>query len=151
MNNCIKTIWNNKKYRDISILTLLIFILICLILYRIMNAEKPPPEGAIRVVVCTKCAATYATRIKDIDDPKDKRNRCKKCGGKLAIAWKCDECKFEYPEFQLGSIKNNLKTTMDKYRAVVESRRCPNCGSLSAHPMSVNELERKHNIESKEK
>ena len=141
--NMLEALRNNPKHRNKLILTILIFTLICLIIYRIMQIEEPPPEGSLRVVVCTKCHTTYVERIKDIRDPKDERNKCKECGGKLAIAWKCNECQFEYPEINLQAGNKNLKNTMDKFRAVVESRRCPNCGSISTHSISVNEFKKK--------
>lgn len=149
MNNIIKKLFNNSKYRRISILAILVFILICVIIHKIMNIEEPLPEGSLRVVVCTQCNTTYIERIKNIENTHDKRNSCKECHGKLAIAWKCNECQFQYPELKLADIQKNLKTTMDKFQAIVESRRCPNCASLSAHAMSVNEIKRKTRIAAK--
>jgi rubredoxin len=141
--NILKAIWNNPKHRNILILSVLILLLICLIIYRIMNIEQPPPEGSLRVVVCTKCQKTFTARIKDIKDSDDERNRCKECQGKLAIAWKCNDCQFEYPTINLQAGNKEMKKTMDKFKAIVESRRCPNCSSLSAHPMSVDEFKGK--------
>lgn len=123
------------------ILILLFAILIVLIIIQVSRIEEPPPEGAIRVVTCTNCKAKYETRIKDIRDKSDERNICKKCKNcQLSYVWKCDECQYEFAKPKMYLLKNNLKKTMNKFKAIVESRRCPNCNSLATHPYSVNEF-----------
>ena len=139
----LQKIYNNPKDRNISILIILSLLLILIVTLQILNREVKLPEGALRVVVCTQCEDVSAKRIKDINDKSDKRNICNKCHGKLEIAWKCNECQFEYPALKMDKILKKLDTTMDKFQAVVESRRCPNCRSLSAHPISVDEFNKK--------
>ncbi|MBN1865243.1 MAG: hypothetical protein JW808_10115 [Victivallales bacterium] len=135
----LKKIWHNPRLRNKAVLGVVLFVLAILLIYSLLTREPPPPEGAIRVVICEDCGETYATRIKDIDDPGDKRNKCRVCGGKLALAWKCRECKFEFPENKIAS-DGKLDNTMKKYQAVVNANRCPNCGSLATAPMSKDEL-----------
>ena len=149
MSDILKSIWNNPKHRNILILTTLLLVLAVLIIVQIMNIAKPPPEGAFRVVICKECSTKYFTRIKNLKDKSDKRNKCKECGGELAFVWKCDECQFEYPEIKMDAILKKLGKTMDKFQAVVESRRCPNCLSLSAHPISVQEFKNEKKVERK--
>jgi rubredoxin len=139
----LKQIYNNQKQRNIAILIILSLILILTIIIQILNMEKKLPEGALRVVVCKECDNVSVKRIKDINDKLDKRNICKKCQGKLEIAWKCNDCQFEYPALKMDKILKKLGKTMDKFQAVVESRRCPNCRSLSAHPISIDEFNKK--------
>ena len=140
--DAIKAIFNNPKHRNILILTILSCILVGLIIYRLIYAEALPPEGSLRVVICKKCKQTFSKRIKDINNPEDKRNICEHCGGKLAIAWKCNDCQFEYPATNICIGSKKLMKTMSKFKAIVESHRCPNCGSLATHPMSINELKK---------
>lgn len=137
----LKKLWSNPQHRKIIILSALILILLITIIIQLMQIEEPPPEGAMRVVICKQCNAKYVTRIKDINDQSDPRNICKKCKkGRLTFVIKCDECQFEYPEPDMGKTLKKLEKTMDKFQAIVESRRCPNCSSLATHPYSVKEF-----------
>lgn len=136
-----KAIWNNPKHRKILILCILIVILVICIIVQLSKFEPPPPEGAKRVVICTKCKTKFVKRIKDLSDKNE--NICEKCGGEVSFVWKCDECDFEFPEVKMHISKKKNVKTMDKFQAIVESRRCPNCGSLATHPYSVNELKGK--------
>lgn len=138
----LKQIYSNPKQRNIAILIILSFVLILIITIQILNIEKKLPEGALRVVVCKECKIVSSKRIKDINDKVDLRNTCDNCHGKLEVAWKCNECQFEYPALKMEKILKKLDKTMDKFQAVVESRRCPNCRSLSAHPISVDEFKK---------
>ena len=139
MAEMLRKIWNNPKHRKIVIVCLLSLVLAAIVIYQYVNREIPPPEGAIRVVICENCGETYATRIKDIDDQRDERNKCRKCQNKLSLAWKCRECRFQYPEGKVAS-DGKFENTLQKFRAVVNASRCPNCDSLSGSPMSVDEL-----------
>lgn len=139
----LKQIYNNPKQLKTAILIILSLILILTIALQILNMEKKLSEGALKVVVCKQCENVSIKRIKDINDKSDKRNTCNKCHEKLEIAWKCNECQFEYPALKMDKILKKLDKTMDKFQAVVESRRCPNCRSLSAHPISIDEFNKK--------
>lgn len=140
MINLLKKIWSQPKQRNILILSLLIIILLIIIVYQVMNVQMPPPPGSLRVVVCTKCKEQYIERIVDISNTE---KICRKCEGPLSYAWKCKECKFEYPELLINP-KNPINTsTMEIFQKVVESQRCPNCSCTDTCPISIDELKNK--------
>lgn len=131
----IRNFRGNKKRRDITLLVILLGILLVILLVRILNYQSPE-EGSLRVVICGSCKHQMIKQIKDIDDPE---HICPECGGEIAYAWKCDACGYEYPLI-LPPIPTSQKKTMDKFKAVVEMQRCPNCGSTETHPLSINEV-----------
>lgn len=129
----IRNFWGNKKKRDIALLIILFGILLGILLIRVLNYQRPE-EGSLRVVICGSCKHRMIKQIKDIDEPE---NVCPECGKKVAYGWKCDVCGYEYPLI-LQEIPTLQKKTMDKFRAVLEMQRCPNCGSTETHPLSIN-------------
>ena len=138
----LKKLWSNPTHRNRLILVVLVLVLLIVIIFQLVNRPVPPPEGALRGVICRKCGDCYATRIKDIRNSHDLRNKCRKCGGRLAIAWKCNECQFEYSKINDSPRTRKKLKTMEKLRSVALSTRCPNCGSLATHPIAVDELKK---------
>ena len=130
------------KIRNITILIIIGLIALIVIPYQLSKMfSSKVPEGALRVVICPECKAKYVTRIKDIDDKADKRNLCKKCGAHLVFMRKCADCDFEFPDVKVDIANNKYKNTMEKFQAVAEAHRCPNCGSLNTFIISVDEFE----------
>lgn len=135
MINFLVNIWVKPKLRNTIILSVLSLLLVICLIYRILTAEPPPIPGSLRVVVCQECKCQNVERIVDIGTT---GKRCKKCNGKLSFAWKCEECRFEYPELQIIPKKGSQNSTMEVFKKVVESRRCPNCASTDTHPVAIN-------------
>ena len=133
-------IWSDRKRRSIAIMSVLIVLLMGMILYRLYSIKPPPPPGANRVVICKKCKFVDIRRIVDI---KKTKCRCVKCGGPLAIAWKCGACKYEYYVVDAKPDMKKMKNTMDKFKFVLRTRRCPNCGEeKNVGPMSISDYKK---------
>ncbi len=132
-------IWGMKRVRNIIILIILSIVFVSIIVYRVLNMEKPPPQGAKRVVVCKNCKKTDIKRIYKI-----KEEICDYCNkkGTLAFAWKCEKCKYEYHIVKHKFDPSKLNT-MQRFQKVEESRSCPNCGETrDISPMSIQQFKR---------
>ena len=139
MPGIVELIKTDRKIRNISILTLISVILGCILVYRIVSAPEPVDPGANRVVICRDCGNVEVMRVNDINDPELK---CSKCGGRVAIAWKCNKCKYQYYIAEQKFNTKNMKT-MQRFQKVVESRRCPNCGETrDTRPMTIKDMEK---------
>ena len=138
-NNLFSKIWYNKKHRNIAILSILLSFLAGIVLYQIFHTEPVPPPGAMRVVACKKCNYVGVMRITEIEKAK-----CPKCGGPLGYAWKCGKCKYQY-SVSNEKIDTKNMNTMDRFRAALKMRKCPNCGEeKDIHPMTVEEFQKDH-------
>ena len=134
----VMTVLKNKKQRNIIILSILTVLLTSILLYQLTHKELPPPPGAKRVVICTKCTKVDLQRVSDI-----KKAKCKFCGAPVVFAWKCEKCKYEFglDEKKLATGK---KTTMERFQEVVNVERCPNCSSTDTRPMTIQDYDKEH-------
>ena len=123
-------LWQNRERRNRWILAVLSLITACIIVKRILERgeDVAQPAGALTCVICVECQYRTNMLVHDINDPK---YVCHKCGGKLALAWKCDDCQFEYPLVPRPPSDKKLLKTMAKFNAANDLCRCPNCGSTS--------------------
>jgi len=133
---------SKKNLKNIIILGAVAAILLGLLFFRVAARPEPPKNGAKIVVICTSCKAKFIKRIVNIDDDNDKRNYCDKCGGRLSVLWKCDECQFEFPEPKLKNKNKKFKNKVEMYNAVMNASKCPNCGSILSHPVTINEFKK---------
>jgi predicted RNA-binding Zn-ribbon protein involved in translation (DUF1610 family) len=124
--------WQDKPKRDKTLLTIFCVLLALTIVYRLLKTEPKPPEGTLKAVYCVDCDHKEIMRIKNIKDPKYK---CSKCGGKLAITWKCRDCGFEFP-FRQEKVNKTGLTRSQIFVKLDQLRRCPKCGSLKTHALS---------------
>ena len=135
-------IWNDGKRRNVAIMSILILILGSILLYNLMHQPPQPPPGAMRVVICKKCEYVDKQRILNIND---KKYKCRKCGGTIALAWKCGACKYEYYVVDAKPDLAKLKNTMQKFQFAMRSRRCPNCGEdKNVAPMTISEFDKEY-------
>lgn len=129
----------NKNAVKIVILSVLTIVLASIV-YVDYFSRTPPPEGALRVVKCSGCGDQGVKMIKDINDRRDPKCICGKCKKPLGYAFKCDNCDFEYPVIPVekppAGEMAKMKT-MAKFTYVLQERKCPNCGSVSTTPISV--------------
>lgn len=138
INEIASYIWKDRKRRNVSIMSIVIVVLLVLLILNLSNTYQPPLPGAKRVLICKKCRALDIRRVVDM---KKERFTCDKCGGDMAIAWKCGVCKYEYYIIPLKP-NSELKTTMQIFMHIKESHRCPNCKEMrNVHRMTVNEYE----------
>jgi rubredoxin len=131
---------SSKKKRNMAILGALVLVLLGILIYRFAGNSNEVKEGARIVVVCEACKARMIKRIVNIKNDSDKRNYCDKCGGRLVALWKCNECQFEFPEQPLPTHKKKFKNKVELYDTVMKSMKCPNCGSILSHPVSIKEF-----------
>ena len=135
-------IWSDAKRRNIAIMSVLILIFGSILVYNLTHQPPPPPPGAKRVVICKKCRYVDVQRIVDIHT---KKYTCRKCGGPVAIAWKCGACKYEYYILDNKVDMAKLKNTMQKFQFVTRSRRCPNCNEeKNVAPMTLTEFKQEY-------
>jgi ribosomal protein S27AE len=134
--------FSKGRIRNLLILGVVIVILLGILSYRVTSEPPKPPEGAKVVVICKSCKKRMIKRIVNIDNDSDKRNYCDKCGGRLAILWKCNECQFEFPEPKLEVKQRKFKSKAERYDVVMKSQRCPNCGSILSHPVTLSEFKK---------
>ena len=130
-----------KKLRNIIILGALSVLLLGVLIYRFAGKSNEVKEGARIVVICESCKAKMIKRIVNIKDDNDKRNYCDKCGGRLAALWKCNDCQFEFPERPLPKYNKKFKNKAELYDKVMNAMKCPNCGSILNHPVTIKEFE----------
>jgi ribosomal protein S27E len=126
----------NRGATRLAVLAVLT-ILLGVVVYIEYFSRTPPPEGAFRVVKCSGCGDQTVKQVKDINDPKC---ICGKCGKALGYAFKCDNCDFEFPVIPVDKPPAGEMTkmkTMGKFNYVLQIRKCPNCGSTSTTPISV--------------
>jgi predicted RNA-binding Zn-ribbon protein involved in translation (DUF1610 family) len=124
--------WQDKPKRDKTLLIVFCVILLLTITYRLLKSEPKPPEGTLKAVYCLNCGNKDVIRVKDINNPKYK---CKKCGGRLAITWKCRDCGFEFP-FKQGKVNKEGLSRSELFMKLDQLRKCPKCGSLRTHALS---------------
>jgi len=136
--------FSKKRLKNIVILGSITVILLGILFYRTATQPPKPPEGAKRVVICRSCKTPEIKRIVNIDDDSDKRNYCEKCGGRLAILVKCNECQFEFPEPKIDKKPKKFKNKAEMYKVIMEAQRCPNCGSILSHPVTIEEFKKEH-------
>lgn len=128
-------LWGNRQYRKLVLLSAFAAMLALILGYRLLNREEVT-EGALRRVVCVECDFKVDQYVVDIDDA---RYKCPNCGGKLAYAWQCESCGFEYPMVRAKVTQAVPEKTMAKFRLAMELVKCPNCKSLSTAPMNAAE------------
>lgn len=130
-----------KSKRAINIVVLAVLsVILGAVIYIEYFSRTPPPEGALRVVKCSGCGDKCVNLIKDINDRRDPKCACVKCGKPLGYAFKCDDCDFEFPLIPLDkpSVEEIGKMkTMGKFNYVLQTRKCVNCGSIRTTPISV--------------
>ena len=129
----------NKRVVNLVILAILTIVL-GVVVYVEYFSRTPPPEGAFRVVKCSGCGDQSVKQIKDISDRSDPKSICGKCKKPLGYAFKCGDCDFEYPVIPVDKppVEEILKMkTMGKFNYVLQTRKCPNCGSIRTTPISV--------------
>lgn len=131
--------WQDKPKRDKTLLAIFCVILVITIIYRLLTPEPKPPEGTLKAVYCVECNHQELMRIKDINDPK---YRCSKCGGRLAITWKCRDCGFEFP-FRQEKVNKEGLTRSQLFIKLDQLRKCPKCGSLRTHALSPGTLKKR--------
>ena len=129
----------NKRVMKIVMLGVLTIVL-AVVVYIEFLSRTPPPEGALRIVKCSGCGDQVVKRIKDINDRRDPKCTCGKCGKPLGYAFKCEDCDFEFPVIPVdkppaGEVAK--MKTMGKFNYVLQMRKCPNCGSTRTNPISV--------------
>jgi ribosomal protein S27E len=138
MEMLLQLIKNKRKVNLVilAVLTLVLVVLVCAQYF----SSTPQPEGAFRVVKCSGCGDQGVKQIIDVDDRSDPKCTCGKCGKALGYAFKCDNCDFEFPLIPIdrpsASEMSKMKT-MGKFKYVLQTRKCPNCGSTSTTPISV--------------
>ena len=139
LNEIAPYIWNDSKRRNIFIMSIIILCLGGMLLSRLFNAYKPPPPGANRVLICKECGKTDVRRVVDITT---EHHKCKKCGGKMLLAWKCGVCKYEYYTIPISTTTEKFKNTMQVFEHVQKSHGCPNCKEMrNVHQMTLKEYE----------
>ena len=129
----------NKRVVNLVVLAILTIIL-GIVVYGKYFSSTPLPEGAFRVVKCSGCGDQSVKQIKDINDSRDPKCICGKCKKPLGYAFKCEDCDFEYPVIPVDKAPTAeiLKMkTMGKFNYVLQTRKCPNCGSIRTTPISV--------------
>jgi len=123
-------LFKNKNIRNVIILIILSVILVSIVAFQLTNVKEKAPEGAERVIMCTKCSNVETRRIKTIKD-----QGCSKCKGRMGYAYKCKECEFEFPvyiQYRYGKLskKDILKNQLQEHA-------CPNCSSSATKTISV--------------
>ncbi|NOY74286.1 MAG: hypothetical protein GXP32_00650 [Kiritimatiellaeota bacterium] len=135
-------IWTDGKRRNIAIMSILILISGSILIYNLTHQPKPPPPGAIRVVICKKCKYVDLQRIIDISSGIYK---CRECGGPVGLAWKCGSCKYEYYILDSKPDLAKMKNTMQKFQFTTRTSRCPNCNEeKNVNPMTVSEFKNEY-------
>jgi Zn finger protein HypA/HybF involved in hydrogenase expression len=139
----VKKIFADKKKRNIFILSIIAIILFIMMLVNLLfrQQNEPFPEGAILVVTCSECGFQDVRRIKNINDRRDARNRCPKCGGKFVKTLKCLNCDKVFPyQPQVRSFKGEKWEKLTQLR---NSMQCPNCQSMNVRWVSPKEIKKK--------
>jgi len=129
-----------SKRTIMPVILAILTIVFGLILYIDYFSLIPQPEGALRVVKCSGCGDKSVNQIKDINDRRNPKCTCVKCGKPLGYAFKCDDCDFEFPVIPVDkppAEEMAKMKTMGKFAYVLQMRKCPNCGSTRTTPISV--------------
>ncbi len=96
----------------------------------VLLSSKRPSSKFESVLMCTKC---HAVETREADDLY--KEACSKCKAPMGLAYKCDECRYEFP--YLPSDADYLKKMdIEEYRKFrVNEAKCPNCFSTKTHGM----------------
>ncbi len=130
--------WRNIKYLITAILAIVLVVTVYIQFLSVPRAEA----GALRLLQCPECEHKAVKRVKDINDTNEPATHCEKCNKQVGYAYKCEDCDREFsvvpvdrpsPE-DLAKLK-----TMAKFQYSLQMYKCPNCGSIRTHPMSLPE------------
>ncbi|HPN84589.1 MAG TPA: hypothetical protein PK821_04550 [Victivallales bacterium] len=128
-NEDIGFLAKHKKKIEIAILAVVVVILAI----SLIRAFKSDSEETKRVI-CYKCKYN---EVRDIDPSKMEFYKCSQCGENIGIAWKCRDCKYEFP-IVIRPAPENLKEN-EKPEYYLNYCRCPNCSSYNTDPMLIKE------------
>ncbi|MFZ2656875.1 MAG: hypothetical protein WAX69_18220 [Victivallales bacterium] len=132
-------IFTNRTKRN-TIAVIVLAIVLAVTVYIQFFCQPALSEGALRVVRCPDCDAQAVHKVKDVGDPNDANNKCHACGRQVGYAFKCEDCDKEFSMVPIGKVPpdglDKMKT-MGKFQYALQEQKCPNCGSVRTHPISV--------------
>ncbi len=137
----IVEVFSNRRIRNYTIVSVLFAVLVITVYIQFFSAP-PSNEGCLRYVECKECEHKAVKKIKDITDPNEKATHCEKCSKQVGFVFKCEDCDREFPVVPLDRPKPEdfaKMRTMGKFQFALEINKCPNCGSVRTHPMSIPE------------
>ncbi len=120
--------WQNKKARDITILSIIVVVLIFSLIH-CFNAivEQTRTDTVAKIFICTQCEYLGIMEIDEITEVK-----CPKCSSPVGYGWKCRSCSREF------SVRpQKITRVMTKKELIAKKRmetRCPNCESFDTYP-----------------
>lgn len=107
---------------------ILIIILISAITYQICQARADWRRKHLSAEVVTLCFECSKYEKRALTIPIEKA-RCTQCGGRIGEAWRCLDCKKDFPFIMP---KDTAKQNGDKFKSMNSVRkayRCPHCNS----------------------
>ncbi len=133
----INEILKNRITRNYTILSLLVIMLFAILYFNFLRDSSDPEKGALRAVRCPVCHEQAVKQVVDINDKSEAACSCAKCGAQLCYSYKCSDCQYEFALVPQKIYKLTGLKTMEKFHVVLETQKCPNCGSIRTEPMSI--------------
>jgi len=118
--------FNSPKRRKIALVLLLVLGGVIAIVLNCCSSPAPYDSPEIRI--CDDCA--YRKQLHAAGSLS-----CPKCGRETGALWKCMKCSYEFEYRRPAEVSHENEEA--RRQAVVDSCKCPNCGSVETFPVTV--------------